>query len=58
MIIGANYIMKPDESVQACLDLNPKALLPAHVGRFTLAQHDWSEPFNRIAALNSDKPNR
>nr|WP_319557109.1 hypothetical protein [uncultured Vibrio sp.] len=50
--------MKPDESVQACLDLNPKALLPAHVGRFTLAQHDWREPFNRIAALNSDKPNR
>lgn len=48
--------MTPDEAAQASLDLNAKALLPAHVGRFTLAQHDWREPFNRIAALSSDKP--
>ncbi len=45
--------MTPEEAVQAALDLNANTLLPAHVGRFTLAQHCWKEPFNRITELSS-----
>ncbi len=45
--------MTPEEAVQAALDLNTNALLPAHIGRFTLAQHDWKVPFNRIAELST-----
>ncbi|WP_165313680.1 MBL fold metallo-hydrolase [Vibrio ziniensis] len=48
--------MTPQEASQAALDLNTKALLPAHVGRFTLAQHDWREPFNQIVAQTQGMP--
>jgi len=48
--------MTPEEASQAALELNTKALLPAHVGRFTLAQHEWKEPFKQISALSEGKP--
>lgn len=40
--------MNPEEAVRAANDLQAKQLLPAHVGRFTLAKHPWDEPFQRI----------
>ncbi len=48
--------MTPDEALQAAQELRSARLLPAHVGKFTLAKHHWMEPFTRIAALaeNSD----
>lgn len=41
--------MNPEEAVKAAEDLQAKALLPAHVGKFTIARHAWDEPFTRIA---------
>ena len=41
--------MNPEEAVRAANDLKAKALLPAHVGKFTIARHPWDEPFTRIA---------
>ena len=35
-------------AAQAATDLHAKALLPAHVGRFSIARHAWNEPFERI----------
>jgi hypothetical protein len=41
--------MNPAEAVRAAEDLQANALLPAHVGKFTIARHPWDEPFIRIA---------
>lgn len=40
--------MRPEEALQAATDLQTTYYLPAHIGRFALAQHDWREPFNII----------
>jgi L-ascorbate metabolism protein UlaG (beta-lactamase superfamily) len=42
--------LMPEETVQASLDLQAKALMPMHWGRFTLASHTWDEPINRLTA--------
>lgn len=44
----ANIHMFPEQAAQATEDLKAKALLPAHVGRFSIAAHDWDEPFKQI----------
>lgn len=40
--------MFPEQAAQAAEDLHAKALLPAHVGRFSIAAHDWDEPLRKI----------
>jgi L-ascorbate metabolism protein UlaG (beta-lactamase superfamily) len=40
--------MKPEETVQAALDLRAEMLWPVHWGKFTLALHPWNEPVERI----------
>lgn len=53
---GWRYIhMTPEEAVQAAEDLGAKNLIPAHVGKFSLAYHPWNEPFKRIADASRDK---
>lgn len=47
--------MTPEETVQAATDLGAQALLPAHVGKFSLAYHPWDEPFKRISAASRGK---
>jgi L-ascorbate metabolism protein UlaG (beta-lactamase superfamily) len=47
--------MTPEEAVQAAEDLKAKALLPAHVGKFAIANHPWDEPFERITEASKDK---
>jgi L-ascorbate metabolism protein UlaG (beta-lactamase superfamily) len=39
--------MMPEETVQASLELQAKALLPVHWAKFTLALHPWKEPIQR-----------
>src|SRR5207342_2885887 len=39
--------MMPEETVQASIDLQAKAFLPVHWGKFTLALHPWMEPIER-----------
>lgn len=43
--------MTPDQALVAAEELGAKRLLPAHVGKYTLAKHHWMEPFSRIAQL-------
>lgn len=40
--------MMPEETVQACVDLKGKVLLPIHWGKFTLALHTWDDPITRV----------
>ncbi|KGL58568.1 MBL fold metallo-hydrolase [Polaribacter sp. Hel1_85] len=40
--------MLPGEQFKAANDLKTKNILPVHSGKFTLANHDWNEPFNKI----------
>ncbi|UZR95707.1 MBL fold metallo-hydrolase [Chondrinema litorale] len=41
--------MMPEESAQACVDLNAKVSMPIHWGAFTLALHSWTEPVVRFS---------
>jgi L-ascorbate metabolism protein UlaG (beta-lactamase superfamily) len=40
--------MMPEETVQACMDLHAKVLMPVHWSKYTLAFHAWNEPINRL----------
>jgi len=42
--------MKPEETVQAHLDLQGETLLPVHWAGFTLAYHEWTDPVERAIA--------
>jgi len=48
--------MLPGEQLKAANDLGAELVLPVHSGKFTLANHDWDEPFNKITdQANSSK---
>ena len=47
--------MQPEETLQAHLDLRGRWLLPIHNGTFDLSLHAWQEPFERIAALATQR---
>ncbi|ENU91282.1 hypothetical protein F971_03189 [Acinetobacter vivianii] len=40
--------MNPEEAMQAAVDLKAKAMMPMHIGRFSLSPHAWDEPFKRV----------
>lgn len=40
--------MLPGEQFKAADDLNSKTILPVHYGKFTLANHDWKEPMEKM----------
>ena len=44
--------MTPEEAARAAQDLQANALLPGHVGKFSLARHSWDDPFRRITAAS------
>jgi len=46
----ASIHMKPEESVQAHIDLKGKVMMPIHNGTFDLAFHTWHDPFDRVVA--------
>lgn len=47
--------MRPEESVQASIDVKGKQMMLIHWGAFTLAYHSWTEPIER--ALIAAKKN-
>lgn len=47
-----NIHMHPNEVLQAAKDLNAKRLLPVHSAKFSLSQHSWQEPLNKITQMN------
>ena len=52
----ANVHMNPEQAAQAAEDLRTHVLVQAHVGRFTIAPHDWDAPFKRLAAASQGRP--
>jgi L-ascorbate metabolism protein UlaG (beta-lactamase superfamily) len=40
--------MMPEETVQACIDLHAKVLMPVHWGKFSISLHPWDEPVKRV----------
>ena len=50
--------MTPEEAAQAAQDLQANALLPGHVGKFSLARHSWDAPFRRITAASEGRSYR
>jgi L-ascorbate metabolism protein UlaG (beta-lactamase superfamily) len=50
--------MTPEEAAHAAQDLQADALLPGHVGKFSLARHSWDAPFRRIAAASEGRSYR
>lgn len=47
--------MMPEETVQAAIELQAKKLLPVHWGKFTLGNHSWKEPAERVFKSAADK---
>ncbi len=47
--------MNPEESSQASIDINSKAVLPVHCGKFCLSNHSWQEPFERAVIASKNK---
>jgi L-ascorbate metabolism protein UlaG (beta-lactamase superfamily) len=47
--------MTPEEATQTAEELGVKALLPAHVNKFSMAKHLWDNPFRRITAAGEGK---
>ena len=41
--------MLPGEQLKAATDLNATVVFPVHSGKFTLANHDWDEPLQKIS---------
>ena len=51
----ANVHMTPEQAAQAAEDLGTAAFTPGHVGRFSMAPHDWNDPFIRITAASQGR---
>jgi len=47
--------MQPEEAAQAAEALRAHAYTPGHVGRFTISDHDWDEPFKRASAASAGR---
>lgn len=51
----ADIHMRPEQTVQAHIDLRGKRLVPIHNGTFDLALHAWTEPLEQVAALSAQR---
>lgn len=47
--------MTPEQAAKTAEELRARVLLPAHVGKFSIAAHAWNEPFERIARASAGK---
>ncbi|NJB72671.1 L-ascorbate metabolism protein UlaG (beta-lactamase superfamily) [Saonia flava] len=47
--------MMPEETAQAHLDLKGNMLIPIHWGGFTLSNHDWDDPVQRLYKASMEK---
>ena len=39
----------PEETAQAGIDVQAKAIMPIHWGMFDLSLHSWTEPVERVS---------
>jgi L-ascorbate metabolism protein UlaG (beta-lactamase superfamily) len=51
----ASIHMKPEESIQAHLDVRGKNMMLIHWGAFTLAYHSWTDPVERALRTAKEK---
>ncbi len=54
----ANIHMMPEQTAQAGVDLQAKAVMAAHNSKFKLAYHPWKEPLDRVSKASEGKPYR
>jgi L-ascorbate metabolism protein UlaG (beta-lactamase superfamily) len=47
--------MNPEESAQAAEDLQAKFFMPGHMGRFSISNHSWDDPFWRVSEASKNK---
>ncbi len=47
--------MMPEDAAQAADDLRTRTLIPAHVGKFSIAFHSWDEPFIRLQQASAGR---
>lgn len=47
--------MNPEDAATAADDLSARALMPAHVGKFSIAYHSWDDPFRRLVEASAGK---
>lgn len=47
--------MNPEEAAQAAEDLGTKFFMPGHMGRFSISNHSWDDPFKRVTAASKNK---
>lgn len=45
--------MQPEDVIQAAKDLRADLLFPVHSGKFSLANHPWNEPLQRISTIST-----
>ena len=50
-----NVHMQPEEALVAHQDLRGEALLPIHWGAFSLSDHSWADPVERISAADDSE---
>lgn len=48
----ANVHMTPEEAARAAGYLQTRAVTLGHAGRFSIAPHDWNDPFRRMVAAS------
>ncbi len=53
-----NIHMTPEQAAQTAEELHARSLLPAHVGKFTISDHAWDEPFKRIVEASEGRSYR
>lgn len=46
----------PEETARAAVEVRARAMLPVHSGRFSITNHAWDAPFQRITAASRDAP--
>lgn len=52
----AQIHMKPEQSVQAALDVRARMVVPIHWAKYDLALHEWREPIERFTAAAKEQP--
>lgn len=52
----ANVHMNPEQAAKAAEELRTDVLMQAHVGRFSIAPHDWDDPFKRMISATRERP--
>lgn len=48
--------MMPEDTALAAVDLNAKAIIPVHTGKFSMAYHTWDDSYYRMVKASEGAP--